>query len=155
MHVILSCSRANIFSCDVSCANIFSCDVSCANKFSCDISCKYSNICKATTVTHTKRICRGLLHKGTSFVCCTSSVLRRGRRVKQEGGIAHCCWDRASRLQGLKIAKVWHRCGSSTERGCSTVRRARIATAIRKATPNAMSNFVSQKCRMAVAIWVR
>ena len=24
-----------------------------------------------------------------------------------------------------------------------------------KATPNAMSNFVSQKCRMAVAIWVR
>ena len=35
------------------------------------------NICKATTVTHTKRIYRNLLHKETSFVYYTSSVLRK------------------------------------------------------------------------------
>jgi len=34
-----------------------------------------SNICKATTVTHTKRIDRNLLRKETCFVCYTSSVL--------------------------------------------------------------------------------
>ena len=34
-------------------------------------------ICKATTVTHTKWIDRNLLHKETSFVCYTSSVLIR------------------------------------------------------------------------------
>jgi len=33
------------------------------------------NICKATTVTHTKRIYRNLLRKETSFVYYTSSVL--------------------------------------------------------------------------------
>jgi len=43
-----------------------------------------SNICKATTVTHTKRIDRNLLRKETSFVCCTSSVLRKSRRMKQK-----------------------------------------------------------------------
>jgi len=37
----------------------------------------YHNICKATTVTHTKRIDRNLLPKQTSFVCYTSSVLRK------------------------------------------------------------------------------
>jgi len=36
-----------------------------------------SNICKATTVTHTKRIDRTLLRKETSLVCYTSSVLRK------------------------------------------------------------------------------
>ena len=35
----------------------------------------FSNICKATTVTHTKRTDRNLLRKETSFVCYTSSVL--------------------------------------------------------------------------------
>jgi len=35
-----------------------------------------SNICKATAVTHTKRIDRNLLRKETSCVCYTSSVLR-------------------------------------------------------------------------------
>jgi len=33
------------------------------------------NVCKATSVTHTKRIYRNLLRKETSFVCYTSSVL--------------------------------------------------------------------------------
>jgi len=32
-------------------------------------------ICKATAVTHTKRIDRNLLRKETSFVCYTSSVI--------------------------------------------------------------------------------
>ena len=32
-------------------------------------------VCKATSVTHTKRIYRHLLRKETSFVCYTSSVL--------------------------------------------------------------------------------
>ena len=33
------------------------------------------DVCKATSVTHTKRIYRNLLRKETSFVCYTSSVL--------------------------------------------------------------------------------
>ena len=37
-------------------------------------------ICKATTVTHTKRIDRNLLHKETSFVCYTSSVPRTHKK---------------------------------------------------------------------------
>ena len=50
-----------------------------------------SNICKATTVTHTKRIDRNLLRKETSFVCYTSSVLRKSRHMKQKQKIAYCC----------------------------------------------------------------
>ena len=41
-------------------------------------------ICKATTVTHTKRIDRNLLRKETSFVCYTSSVLRKSGHTKQK-----------------------------------------------------------------------
>jgi len=41
-------------------------------------------ICKATTVTHTKRIDRSLLRKETSLVCYTSSVLRKSRHMKQK-----------------------------------------------------------------------
>ena len=44
----------------------------------------FSNICKATTVTHTKRIYRNLLRKETSFVYYTSSVLR-----KAQGGFCY------------------------------------------------------------------
>ena len=44
----------------------------------------FSNICKATTVTHTKRIDRNLLRKETSFVYYTSSVLRKRRHMKQK-----------------------------------------------------------------------
>jgi len=35
-----------------------------------------AKFCKATAVTHTKRIDRNLLRKETSFVCYTSSVLK-------------------------------------------------------------------------------
>ena len=52
---------------------------------------RYSNICKATTVTHTKRIYRNLLRKETSFVYYTSSVLRKSRHMKQKEKITHCC----------------------------------------------------------------
>jgi len=41
-------------------------------------------IFKATTVTYTKRIDRNLLRKETSFVCYTSSVLRKSRHMKQK-----------------------------------------------------------------------
>jgi len=41
-----------------------------------------SNICKVTTVTHTKRVDRNLLRKETSFVYYTSSVLRKSRHMK-------------------------------------------------------------------------
>ena len=51
----------------------------------------FSNICKATTVTHTKRIDRNLLRMETSFVCYTSSVLRTSRHTKQKEKITHCC----------------------------------------------------------------
>jgi len=44
----------------------------------------FSNVCKDTTVTHTKRIDRNLLRKETSFVCDTSSVLRISRHMKQK-----------------------------------------------------------------------
>ena len=44
----------------------------------------YSIICNATTVTHTKRIDRNLLRKETSFVCYTSSVLRKSRHMRQK-----------------------------------------------------------------------
>ena len=47
-------------------------------------------ICKATTVTHTKRIYRNLLRKETSFVYYTSSVLRKSRHMKQKEKITHC-----------------------------------------------------------------
>jgi len=50
-----------------------------------------SNICKATTVTHIKRIYRNLLRKETSFVYYTSSVLRKSRHMKQKEKITHCC----------------------------------------------------------------
>jgi len=43
-----------------------------------------SIICKATTVTHTKRIHRNLLCKETSFVCYTSSILRKSRHMRQK-----------------------------------------------------------------------
>jgi len=46
-------------------------------------ACKFSKVCKATSVTHTKRIYRNLLRKETSFVCYTSSVLRKSRHIKQ------------------------------------------------------------------------
>jgi len=51
----------------------------------------FSNSCKATAVTHTKRIDRKLLRKETSFVCYTSSVLRKSRHMKQKEKITHCC----------------------------------------------------------------
>ena len=44
----------------------------------------FSKVCKATSVTHTKRIYRNLLRKETSFVCYTSSVLRKSRHMKQK-----------------------------------------------------------------------
>jgi len=50
-----------------------------------------SNICKATTVTHTKRIDHNLLRKETIFVCYTSSVLRKSWNMKQKEKITHCC----------------------------------------------------------------
>ena len=50
-----------------------------------------ANICKATTVTHTKQIDRNLLRKETSFVCYTSSVLRKSRHMKQKEKITYCC----------------------------------------------------------------
>ena len=53
------------------------------------------------TVTHTKRIDRNLLRKETSFVCYTSSVLRKSRHMKQKEKITLCCWDQNSRLQKL------------------------------------------------------
>ena len=53
----------------------------------------FNNICKATIVTHTKRIDRNLLRKGTSFVCYTSSVLSKCRQMKQNKEITHCCSD--------------------------------------------------------------
>ena len=56
----------------------------------CD-TCGTSNICKATTVTHTKRIYRNLLRKETSFVYYTSSVLCKSRHMKQKEKITHCC----------------------------------------------------------------
>jgi len=49
------------------------------------------NVCKATTVTHTKRIDRNLLRKETSLVYYTSSVLRKSRQMKQKEKITHCC----------------------------------------------------------------
>jgi len=51
----------------------------------------FSNICKAAIVTHTKRIDRNLLRKETSFVCNTSSVLRKSRHMKQKEKITYCC----------------------------------------------------------------
>ena len=52
---------------------------------------KIWNVCKATIVTHTKRIYRNLLRKETSFVCYTSSVLRKSRHMKQKEKITQCC----------------------------------------------------------------
>ena len=47
------------------------------NKASSFLTTSFDNICKATTVTRTKRIYRNLLRKETSFVYYTSSVLRK------------------------------------------------------------------------------
>jgi len=75
----------------------------------------FSNNCKATAVTHTKRIERNLLRKETSFVCYTSSILRKSRRMKQKEKITHCCEDQNSRLQ-----KIEHNCNSSTKHSYNT-----------------------------------
>jgi len=53
----------------------------------------FSNICKATTVTHTKRIDRNLLRKEISFVCYTSLVLRKSRH-----------WNKKKKLR--TVAKI-------------------------------------------------
>jgi len=50
----------------------------------------FSNNCKATAVTHTKRINRNLLREETNFVCYTSSVLYKSRHMKQKEKITHC-----------------------------------------------------------------
>ena len=91
----------------------------------------FSNRCKAIAVTHTKRIDRNLLRKETSFVCYTSSVLRKSRHMKQKEKIAHCCWDQNSRLQKLKITKIEYNCNSSTKHSHNTFQRIQIVTAIR------------------------
>ena len=67
----------------------------------------FSNIYKATTVTHTKRIDRNLLRKETSFVCYTFSVLRKSRHMKQKEKITHCCQDQNSKLLKFKITKIF------------------------------------------------
>ena len=66
-----------------------------------------SFICKATKVTHTKPIDRNLLRKETSFVCYTSSVMRKNRHMKQKEKITHCCQDQNSTLQKFKITKFY------------------------------------------------
>ena len=70
---------------------------------------KVINICEATSVTHTKRIYRNLLRKETSFMCCTSSVLRKSRHMKQKEKITHCCQDQNSKLLKLKITKIFYK----------------------------------------------
>ena len=67
----------------------------------------FIHVCKATSVTHTKRIYRNLLRKETSFVCYTSSVLRKSRHMKQKEKITHCCQDQNSKLLKLKITKIF------------------------------------------------
>jgi len=51
----------------------------------------FSNIWKASAVTHTNRIDRNLLREETSFVCNTSSALRKSRHMKQKEKITYCC----------------------------------------------------------------
>ena len=55
----------------------------------------FSIICKATTVTHTKRIDHNLLRKEPSFVCYTSSVLRKSRHMRQK-----------KKLRTVTVAKI-------------------------------------------------
>ena len=69
----------------------------------------FINVCKATSVTHTERIYRNLLRKETSFVCYTSSVLRKSRHMKQKEKITHCCQDQNSKLLKLKITKMFYK----------------------------------------------
>ena len=73
------------------------------------ISNKLINVCKAASVTHTKRIYRNLLRKETSFVCYTSSVLRKSRHMKQKEKITHCCQDQNLKLLKLKITKIFYK----------------------------------------------
>ena len=103
-----------------------------------DSACTYSfsNICKATRVTHTKRIHRNLLRKETSFVCYTSSVLRKSRHMRQKKKLRTVAQIKTQdyknwRLQKLKITKFFHNCNSSTKHSHNTVQRTQIATAIR------------------------
>jgi len=85
----------------------------------------FSNFCEATVVTHTKRINRNLLRKETSFVCYTSSVLRRSWHMKQKERITDCWWDQNSRLQKLSTI------ATLPLNSHNTVQRTQIATAIR------------------------
>ena len=63
----------------------------------------FRNVCKATSVTHTKRICRNLLRKETSFVCYTSSVLIQ---IESIWNLNDWIWIRFMLRVGLNIPAV-------------------------------------------------
>jgi len=73
------------------------------------------NICKATTVTHTKRIDRNLLRKETSFVCYTSSVLHKSRHMKQKRKIYALLLRSKLKITKIEDIKFEHNCNSSTK----------------------------------------
>ena len=87
-------------------------------------------------------------------ICCVGRLVSCVTHLRSCAGVGmwskreeftRCCWDQGSKLLKLKIARVfcknlgllklkiagvWHSCGPSTEHGCNTVQRARIAAAI-------------------------
>jgi len=80
----------------------------------------FSNYCKATAVTHIKWINRHLLGKETSFVCYTSSLLRKSRHMKQKEKL------RAVAKIKTKITKIEHNYNPSTKHHGKTVQRTRL-----------------------------
>ena len=91
----------------------------------------FSFICKATTVTHTKRIDRNLLGKETSFACYTSSVLRKSRHMRQKKKLRTVAKIKTQDYKNWRLQKFFHNCNSSTKHSYNTVQRTQIATAIR------------------------
>ena len=87
-----SCSSLNAFKeIRVSSHTIIKNDITIINDGQNLCTIEYKKVCKTTSVTHTKRIYRNLLRKETSFVCYTSSVLRKSRpNSNRIPGIFHC-----------------------------------------------------------------
>jgi len=97
----------------------------------CELKLNKAIICKATTVTHTKRIDRNSLRKETSFVCSTSSVLRKSSHMRQKKKLRTVAKIKTQDYKNWRLQNFFTNCNSSTKHSYNTVQRTQIATAIR------------------------
>ena len=87
----------------------------------CELKLNKAIICKATTVTHTKRIDRNSLRKETSFVCSTSSVLRKSSHMRQKKKLRTVAKIKTQDYKNWRLQNFFTNCNSSTKHSYNTV----------------------------------